>query len=69
MLIAEKVLDESGVRPLWALLQSLNMLVVTEGKERKLSEYERLLRAAGFSSVEAVVLEDSPLDAILARKN
>ncbi|MFN7545804.1 MAG: class I SAM-dependent methyltransferase [Acidobacteriota bacterium] len=69
LLIAEKVLDESGVRPLWALLQSLNMLVVTEGKERKLSEYERLLRAAGFSSVEAVVLEDSPLDAILARKN
>jgi acetylserotonin N-methyltransferase len=69
LLIAEKVLDESGLRPLWALLQSLNMLVVTEGKERKLSEYEQLLRATGFSSVEAVVLPDSPLDAILARKN
>lgn len=68
LLIAEKLLDESGVKPLWALLQSLNMLVVTEGKERRLSEYDRLLKQAGFRSVEAVVLPDSPLDAVLAVK-
>jgi len=68
ILIAEKLLDESGVKPLWTLLQSLNMLVVTEGKERRLSEYKEILESAGFRDVEGVVLLNSPLDAILARK-
>ncbi len=68
VLIAEKVLAESGVEPLWALLQSLNMLVVTEGKERRFSEYKEILEAAGFRDVQCVVLPDSPLDAIFARK-
>jgi acetylserotonin N-methyltransferase len=68
ILIAEKLLDESGVKPLWTLLQSLNMLVVTEGKERRLSEYKEILETAGFRDVQGVVLEHSPLDAILARK-
>lgn len=68
VLIAEKHLDESGVKPLWTLLQSLNMLVVTEGKERRLSEYKEILEAAGFRDVHGVVLPDSPLDAIIAYK-
>ena len=68
ILIAEKLLDESGVKPLWTLLQSLNMLVVTEGKERRLSEYQEILETAGFRNVQGVVLADSPLDAILAFK-
>lgn len=68
ILIAEKLLDESGVKPLWTLLQSLNMLVVTEGKERRLSEYKEILETAGFRDVQGIVLEHSPLDAILARK-
>lgn len=68
VLVAEKVLDESGTKPLWALLQSLNMLVVTEGKERKFSEYKEILEMAGFCDVTCVVLPSSPLDAIFARK-
>jgi acetylserotonin N-methyltransferase len=67
LLISEKLLypDKSG--PLWALLQSLNMLVSTEGKERTLDEYGTLLRDAGFTDVQGRVT-DSPLDAILATK-
>jgi acetylserotonin N-methyltransferase len=48
-------------------LQSLNMLVVTEGMERSLSQYERLLREAGFAEVEGR-RTGTPLDAILAVK-
>jgi acetylserotonin O-methyltransferase len=68
VLIAEKMLGESGTEPLWALLQSLNMLVVTEGKERRFSEYQHLLEAAGFQGIEGVVLDKSPLDALIAYK-
>jgi acetylserotonin N-methyltransferase len=67
LLIAEKLLaaDKSG--PAAAHMQSLNMLVCTEGKERTLAEYESLLRAAGFSQVRGRVT-GAPLDAALARK-
>lgn len=68
ILLAEKMLAENGTEPLWALLQSLNMLVVTEGKERRLSEYKELLEGAGFREVAGVVLPESPLDAIVAYK-
>ncbi len=68
ILVLEKLVDEAGTGPAWALLQDLNMLVATEGKERKLSEYRVLLEAAGFASLEAYPLPDSPLDAILACK-
>lgn len=68
ILILEKLVDESGTGPAWALLQDLNMLVATEGRERKLSEYRALLEAAGFHAVQGYALPDSPLDAILARK-
>lgn len=67
VLVCEKILhdDKSGPEP--AVLQSLNMLVCTEGKERTLGEYEQLLTAAGFREVTAC-RTGSPLDAILAVK-
>jgi acetylserotonin N-methyltransferase len=65
VLIAEKLLapDKSG--PVSAHMQSLNMLICTEGKERTLEEYRTLLMASGFHSVEARPT-GTPLDAILA---
>jgi acetylserotonin N-methyltransferase len=67
LLIAEKLLNEDGVGPVAANMQSLNMLVVTEGMERSLSQYERMLREAGFAEVEGR-RTGTPLDAILAVK-
>jgi acetylserotonin O-methyltransferase len=66
LLICEKLLNEDGVGPLPANLQSLNMLVVTEGRERSLSEYERLLRLGGFTQIEGR-RTGTYLDAVLAR--
>jgi acetylserotonin N-methyltransferase len=48
-------------------MQSLNMLVVTEGRERSLSEYRVLLERAGFRQVEGR-RTGAALDAILAIK-
>lgn len=67
LLVAEKLLNEDGVGPVPANMQSLNMLVVTEGKERSLAEYTRLLNAAGFTHVQGRTTGVA-LDAILARK-
>lgn len=67
LLIAEKLLDEDKTGPLPALMQSLNMLVCTEGRERSLSEYRTLLVRAGFREVEGV-RTGAPLDAVLARR-
>jgi acetylserotonin N-methyltransferase len=67
LLIAEKLLHEDGVGPLAANMQSLNMLVVTEGRERSLGQFERLLRAAGFTHIEGK-RTGVALDAILALK-
>jgi acetylserotonin N-methyltransferase len=64
LLIAEKLLDVLNVP---AHMQSLNMLIVTEGRERSASEYEALLRGASFSKVESR-RTGAPLDAILAIK-
>jgi len=66
-LVVEKLLNEDGVGPLGANLQSLNMLVNTEGQERSLSGYTRLLEKAGFPRV-AGVRTGAYLDAILAVK-
>jgi acetylserotonin O-methyltransferase len=67
VLIAEKVLNDDKAGPEWAVLQSLNMLVCTEGKERSFREYEGILKDVGFRDV---ILErtSSPLDVILAVK-
>jgi acetylserotonin N-methyltransferase len=67
LLIAEKLLNEDGVGPLPANMQSLSMLICTEGKERSAGDYTRLLRAAGFREIDAR-RTGAPLDAILAVK-
>jgi acetylserotonin O-methyltransferase len=67
ILIAEKLLNENKSGPVSAQLQSLNMLVCTEGKERSLMEYRGLLEKAGFRDVEGKIT-GAPLDAIFARK-
>jgi len=67
LLIVERLLDVDKSGPASALMQSLNMLVCTEGKERTVAEYETLLRRAGFASVDGR-LTGAPEGAILARK-
>jgi acetylserotonin N-methyltransferase len=67
LLIAEKLLADDKTGPTGALMQSLNMLVCTEGKERSLSEYEHLLKQAGFAAVQGR-RTSGPLDAVLATK-
>jgi acetylserotonin N-methyltransferase len=67
ILISEKLLDENKSGPATALLQSLNMLVCTEGKERTLNEYRQLLEDAGFQKVEGRVT-GAYLDAVFANK-
>jgi acetylserotonin O-methyltransferase len=67
LLIGEKIINEDRNGPRWAYMQSLNMLVCTEGKERSVSEYRTLLEEAGFSSID-VATTDVPLDGILAIK-
>jgi acetylserotonin O-methyltransferase len=67
LLIAERLLADDKSGPVSAQLQSLNMLVCTEGKERTLSEYAALLRAAGFANVQGR-LTGAPVDAVLAIK-
>ena len=67
LLIAERLLHDDGVGPVGANLQSLNMLVVTEGRERSFAEYETILRAAGFTDVQSSTT-GTALDAVFARK-
>lgn len=67
LLVAEKLLDEDKTGPVPAHMQSLNMLVCTEGKERTVSEYRALLEAAGFTNIEGR-RTGAPLDAVLALK-
>jgi acetylserotonin N-methyltransferase len=43
------------------------MLVCTEGKERTLAEYRRLLEDAGFAAVQGYIT-GGPLDTVLAVK-
>jgi acetylserotonin O-methyltransferase len=67
LLIAERLLHDDKSGPLPAQLQSLNMLVCTEGKERSAPEYRALLLEAGFADVQARVT-GSVVDAVLALK-
>ncbi len=68
VLIAEKLLWEDKTGPRWAQMQSLNMLTCTEGKERTLTEYERLLHRAGLHNVRGC-RTSAPLDAVIADKS
>ena len=67
LLIAEKLLADDKNGPTSAHMQSLNMLVCTEGTERSLREYRALLEEAGFTKVEGRST-GAPLDAVLAVK-
>ena len=67
LLLAEKLLADNKTGPTHVHLQSLNMLICTEGKERTLPEYAQLLKQAGFSSVEGK-LTGKPVDAVFAVK-
>ncbi|XP_072470609.1 probable bifunctional dTTP/UTP pyrophosphatase/methyltransferase protein isoform X2 [Notamacropus eugenii] len=65
LLVTEMVLDDKRNRSAW--LQSLNMLVQTEGRERSSSEYRCLLEQHGFRNVE-IVQTGNLLDTILCTK-
>ncbi|MBI5280781.1 MAG: homocysteine methyltransferase [Candidatus Solibacter usitatus] len=67
VLLAEALLDEDGTGPVSAQMQSLNMLIATEGRERTPEEYRALLEGAGFGDVETR-RTGAPLDAVLAIK-
>jgi acetylserotonin N-methyltransferase len=67
LLIAEKLVNDEKTGPVPAQMQSLNMLICTEGKERSLPEYRDLLSKAGFTKIEGR-LTGRPLDAVLAQR-
>jgi acetylserotonin N-methyltransferase len=67
LLVAERLLYDDKSGPVPAQMQSLNMLVCTEGRERTLPEYTALLKKAGFATVEGKVT-GKPVDAVLAVK-
>jgi acetylserotonin N-methyltransferase len=67
LLIAEMLLDDDKRGPVDAHMQSLNMLVCTEGRERSPAEYRSLLESAGFTAVQGH-RTGTPLDAVLALK-
>ena len=67
LLLAEKLLDDDLHGPVPAQMQSLNMLICTEGKERSAAEYRAILSGAGFVGIEAV-RTGKPVDAVLGIK-
>ena len=66
-LFARKLLNDERDGPADAYLQSLNMLVCTEGRERSASEYEALGKAAGFRTFQ-FKRTGRPVDAMLVLK-
>ncbi len=68
LLVTETLVDDDRNGPVYALMQDLNMLVCTDGRERTEAEYSALLRGAGFSTVQ-FRRTGSLVDAILAVKN
>jgi len=67
VLIAEALLDDDKSSPVHAQMQSLNMLICTEGRERTAAEYRALLANAGFTRIESRST-GAPVDATLALK-
>lgn len=65
LLVTETLVDDDRSGPVYTLMQDLNMLVCTDGRERTEAEYSALLRGAGFSTVH-FRRTDSLVDAILA---
>lgn len=67
LLVVEALLNDDRSGPVYALMQDLNMLVCTDGRERTFAEYRALLEANGFANVESH-RTGSLVDAILATK-
>ncbi|XP_006629689.1 acetylserotonin O-methyltransferase 2 [Lepisosteus oculatus] len=67
VLIVEALLSENRRGPVYALHNSLNMLVHTEGKERPAPEYFKMLSTAGFKDLQ-VRRTGKSYDAVLGRK-
>uniref|UniRef100_A0A670XX65 Acetylserotonin O-methyltransferase n=1 Tax=Pseudonaja textilis TaxID=8673 RepID=A0A670XX65_PSETE len=66
VLIVEMLLDEDRRAPLAAHIYSLLMLLYQEGKERSTTEFNVLLRKAGFQEIE--FKKGNPFHIILGRK-
>uniref|UniRef100_V9KKS0 N-acetylserotonin O-methyltransferase-like protein n=1 Tax=Callorhinchus milii TaxID=7868 RepID=V9KKS0_CALMI len=67
LLLAEMILYDRKTKSSRAVLQSLNMLVQTEGRERSGSEYRKLLQKHGFADVH-IKPTGNLLDVILCIK-
>jgi hypothetical protein len=57
LLVIERLMPEKGTPPAGLANADMNMLVLSGGGERKRSEYELLLRAAGMEMIECDGLE------------
>jgi acetylserotonin N-methyltransferase len=68
LLVTETLVDDDRGGPTYTLMQDLNILLCTDGRERTEAEYSAVLRGAGFSTVQ-FRRTDSIVDAILAIKN
>ncbi|XP_077336921.1 acetylserotonin O-methyltransferase-like [Lithobates pipiens] len=67
VLLIELLLNEDRGGPLISQLFSLNMLLLTEGKERTPSEYKKLLTDSGFRDIQ-VSATGKIYEAIMGRK-
>jgi acetylserotonin O-methyltransferase len=67
LLIGETLVNDDYSGPVYTLMQDLNMLVCTDGRERTFAEYRTLLEAAGFTDTD-FRRTGSLIDAILAVK-
>lgn len=67
LLIGETLVNDDRSGPVYTLMQDLNMLVCTDGRERTFAEYRTLLESAGFSQT-TFRRTGSLIDAILAVK-
>jgi acetylserotonin N-methyltransferase len=67
VLIAETLLNEEKTGPVSAVMQDINMLVQTGGRERSLQEYRYLLEKVGFKNVQGV-FTGGYLDVVIAFK-
>jgi acetylserotonin N-methyltransferase len=67
VLVVEALVNDDRSGPVYAIMQDLNMLVCTDGRERTAAEYKALLEAAGFTSIEPA-RTGALIDAVLAVK-
>ncbi|XP_072118777.1 probable bifunctional dTTP/UTP pyrophosphatase/methyltransferase protein isoform X2 [Mobula birostris] len=68
LLLTELVLYDRRTKPCSALLQSLSMMMQSDGKERSGSEYRKLLHKHGFANVQ-IKHTGTLLDAIFCKKH